>query len=141
MIKNLVIIDDTDYKRENIKGYMSKLLKSIRVYEFSFINEALRFLCIKNFEEIKNKPNEWLIVTDMVMPRYSDSRLIKDGGMEVLAELERRGFECPVIVASSGDLDTEACKKEYKNVIGVVKESSSVYNLEKYRSILRKYLE
>ena len=57
MIKNLVIIDDTDYKRENIKGYMSKLLKSIRVYEFSFINEALRFLCIKNFEEIKNNPN------------------------------------------------------------------------------------
>lgn len=140
MIKYVAILDDTDSKRETIKGYIDRLLPEAEVYEFSFINEGLCFLAWEREKDIVNNPNEWLVVTDMVMPRFRDSRLLPDGGMQVLSELERKGFECPVIVASSMELDLEECQSRYEYVIGVVEESLLVYNLPKYEEILRDFI-
>lgn len=141
MINNIVIIDDTDYKRRTIVGYMTKIFPKADIYECSYINEALRFLCRDKRNDILGNPDKWLIITDMVMPRMLDTRLIADGGMDVLSELERNSFECPVIVASSMEIDLDECRSHYENVVGVVEESISVYNAEKYRKLLVNYTD
>ena len=142
MIKNIVIVDDTDFKRESIKNYMQEIFSDeAEVYEFDYINSALRFVAYEHKDAIKKNPNEWLIITDMVMPQLQDTRLLPNGGMIVLSELDRKDFKCPVIIASSMKLSLDDCRDEYEYVLGTVEESPMIYNLSRYEDLLKDYID
>lgn len=140
-MKHVVIIDDSIHKRDSIREYMQKIFPDdCCIHEYRCINEGLRYIAYKHREEIKNNPNDWLIITDMVMPLYSHEMLEKDGGLHILREMKRVGFKCPVIVESSDEVDITRCREIYSNVLGTVKESIIMYNLSKYKELLKKYI-
>lgn len=139
MIKNVVIIDDSNYKVETITGYIQKIIPDCTICAFEFINSALLYLH-NNKDNIISNPKEWLIISDMVMPRYRRGYMEQYGGRQVLRELQRLKFKCPVILQSSDALDYEQYKKDYSKLIGTVKESAVVYNLSTYENLIKEFL-
>ena len=136
MYKNIVIIDDSDYKVEGIKGYLKKLYPDATFHSFGCVNASLRFIAWNNYDEIQENPNEWLMVIDMVMPRMYDTFPEREAGYSVLAEMQRRRMTCNAIVVSSETIDLDKAKKAYKHFLGSVKYDCSVYNLEDYKKLL-----
>lgn len=141
MIKNIVIIDDNDYKRLGVREYLESIFPDANFIECGFINEGLRCIALENYGEIKKNPSEWLVVSDMMMPRREDSMICQDGGFDVLAEMSRRHIKCPVIIVSSEKIDVDKAANLYDNFLGFVKYNMCVYNLSDYENLLTEYMD
>lgn len=139
MITNIVIIDDSQYKADTIEGYMQKIFPKAKIDKLEAINTGLMFIR-NNLAEIRQNPNHWLVVSDMVMPRYKHEMPERKGGEFVIREINRLDLKCPVILQSSDELDTNKYKEYYSYLLGTIKETSVVYNLEKYRELLKNYI-
>lgn len=138
---NIIIIDDNEYKRDTIEGYMKKIFKESNIKKFNCITNGLMYCTRKIKDDILKSPNEWLIITDMVMPMYDNEKLLENGGYFVLRELDRVGFKCPAIVASSMEVDTEDCRDIYEYVLGTVIESSTIYTLPSYEELIKRKIK
>lgn len=136
MIKNVVIVDDSQYKQDKIKEYIKKLLPDSNIRVFSCINDGLCFICREQRQEILANPDDWLVITDMVMPRREGEPMNRFGGFIILSEMRRIGMSCPAIVASSMSMSLSDCQVNYRNTVGVVRESSTVYTYGDYQAIL-----
>lgn len=140
MIKNIVIIDDSEFKRENILEYLTALLPDATVSEHEYANSGL--LAVFNSKDaIWEKPEEWLVVTDMIMPICEGNQLERDGGKHVLSELDRLELRCPAIVVSSDATSLDNMRNIYENTIGCVKNDPVVYQASLYKEILANYLD
>lgn len=138
-IEQIVIIDDSEYKRNDIHSYMRKLYPSAKIKELSAVNPALYYVCV-NLAESDADMKKVLVITDMVMPLmhgFPFDDLEREAGFNILCELDRKNLECPVIVESSEDVDIKKAKELYKNTLGFVKESPRFYNLSKYEQLLQ----
>lgn len=139
-IKNVVIFDDTNYKRENIIGYIRNLIPEADIFDFDTVNKGLLFLNKQKRQDIIDNPGEWLIVTDMYMPYLEGGEIHRGAGERVLQELRRLNFECPAIAQSSEPLDKEKLQGLYKYLIGTVLEEYSTYNEYKYEALLEDFV-
>lgn len=139
-IKNVVIFDDTDYKRENIIGYIRNLIPEADIFDFNTVNKGLLFLNKQKRQDIINNPGEWLIITDMYMPYLEGGEIHRDAGKSVLQELKRLNFECPAIAQSSEPLDKERLFKLYNNLVGTILEEYNTYNEYKYEALLEDFV-
>lgn len=134
-IKTVVLFEDTEYKKENITGYINNILQEAVVESFDTVNKGLLFLNKKR-QNIIDSPEAWLIITDMCMPYLEGGDMQRNAGERVLRELKRLGFKCPAIAQSSDPLNKEKLSNLYKNLLGTVLEDYSTYNEYKYESLL-----
>lgn len=135
-IKEIFIIDDCEFKRGSIKGYMEDIFPDANIHEGECIRDGMYMICRANREEILENPEKYLVILDMMMPFYKDERVEADGGIQVIMEMHRIGMKCPVIIASSESVADGNI--QYENYLGSVKESSSVYCQPYYEELLMK---
>lgn len=135
---NIIIIDDSEYKMENICEYMKAIYPDAEIWKACCTREGLVLIARELRNEINENPEEFLIVTDMVMPFYKDEEWDRNAGYDILMECKRLRFKCPIIIASSEEVDDERMKKEYPFYIGSVKEDASVWCLPLYQELLQK---
>ena len=140
-MKTIYIIDDSEFKRERIRGYLEELFPNAEFVELSFINEGLLRICRTDKQNIIDNPSEHLVVIDMLMPRYSDGEIERNAGYSVLAEMGRCRLACPALIASSETVDNNRATDFYKYYLGSVKEDSSVFCIPLYEKLLEDYLD
>ena len=141
MIKKIYIIDDSEFKRENIREYLTELYPNAEFVELTFVNEGLLRICRTDKANIINNPSEHLVVIDMVMPRFYCGMPEADAGYSVLAEMNRCKLSCPALIASSESVDDNRASDYYENYLGSVKEKGSVFCLPFYEELLKDYLD
>ena len=137
MVKHIIIIDDSEFKRDSIRSYMEKIFPDADIAEFAALNPGLRAICMECRDRIKERPDEYLIITDMVMPVYEREMPERNAGFSVLAELSRCGMSCPAIIVSSDEADMDRAVKYYGHTLGAVKHDISVWQLDEYRRVLK----
>lgn len=134
-IKEILIIDDCDSKRDNIKRYMRNIFPNAAIYEGKCVHDGL-YTVHNNRMQIFKNPEEYLIILDMMMPFYKNERIETDGGAQIIREMQRLKLQCPVIIASSETTTTDNIA--YKNCLGIVKEDSSIHSQPYYEELLAK---
>lgn len=111
MDKNLkiLVIEDSDMKYHDIET----TLEHLGITDIS--HEISRNAGLVNLRQSydENRPYD-LLILDMQFPIFNDGQPIPDAGVSVLTEIERKGWEIPVIVCSSIETDCKAC---FENVI------------------------
>lgn len=105
----VLVIEDSGTKYRDIETTLEHLGVTDISHEISR-NAGLRNL-LRSYNE--NHPYD-LLILDMQFPIFNDSQPIPDAGISVLTEIERKGWEIPVIVCSSIETDCKAC---FENVI------------------------
>jgi CheY-like chemotaxis protein len=107
-----IIIDDSEYKVENFKRYLSE------------DDQICSFNCfIKGMYELaKNYTQYDVLVLDMNFPVCEREDIVINAGLNVLQELDRKEINIPVVIYSSEKVDIG----EYKNIIEYINYDSSV---------------
>lgn len=146
MIKNIVIIDDTKSKADEISLCIKEILGNVNVIIKNCHNMGLYEIIYRHGKEVEENPEEWLVITDMVMPYLSGETPEADAGYGVLTELERKGFECPVMVATACDTTEfrnveDNAKKLYKHYIGTLRYDPCVYMMPQLKELLDLYID
>lgn len=97
---NILLAEDDSHKGEQLRGFLKALLPTAAVSEARSFKSTVRALRRRSFDAV---------VLDMSMPVF-DITDDEDGGRhdpyagrEVLAEMERFGVRCPVIVVTQFD--------------------------------------
>jgi len=98
---NVIIIEDDENKRYQLKEFVDSLLPESEVTVNKSLQSGLRSILEKHFD---------LVLLDMTMPTY-DIDIEEDGGRtqplagrELFFQMERRDIEVPVIVVTQFDL-------------------------------------
>lgn len=138
-IENIVIIDDSDYKRDAVARYMQHIIPDAEIHQFDCVAPAMKYLAVDRCKDIEQNGDSWLVITDMYMPIRRGGSIERTAGKRVLRELHRLEFACPVIAESSDPLDNEELEHYYRGFIGSVLEDSSVCNEYKYEELLEDY--
>ena len=106
-MKKILVVEDCNMKYEDIKNN----LDSIAEFEVVWVktrNEAISEIYNNHFD---------IVILDMQFPSLIGGEMLRDGGLQVLERMNRRGRKFPVIVCSS------SCTKipeEYENVVGYI---------------------
>lgn len=125
-----LIIDDDEYKVENLKKYLSA---EDHVYSFNCFTKGM-------YEIAKNYAEYDVLVLDMNFPISDNKKAEINMGLTVLEEMERIKISLPVVIYSSAKVDVS----EYKNVIEYIHYDSSIYiksTVEAIKEKVKKYLE
>ena len=132
----ILVIEDTDYKFEEIKGYLTSL-EETDITRMKSRNGGLIELR-DSFRKIDKTPYD-LLILDMVIPLYEDDsrKLLNDGGKSILSEIERCGWPIPVCICSSDSYDSEKEKlcEEY-GVLKYIEYNSSVWLEPQFKEAL-----
>ena len=137
MVKNIIIVDDSEFKRETIKEYMSGILPKATISEYTCTHDG--FEAVRKVKsEIISHPNEWLVISDMVMPYWKGGHLSKDGGVSMLTNMDLLDLTCPAIISSFEKVDDDEMRAVYENYIGSVIEKPTVYCKPFYEALLAK---
>lgn len=130
MINSILIIDDDNYKKKNIKELVLSIDKTFIISEEEAINPGLLDLRSSKYD---------LIILDMSLPVFSSSESSSFnpfGGIDILREMRRKEITTPVIVVTQyeifgeGEIQKtskmidEECKSKFDNYIGIVIYSS-----------------
>lgn len=130
MINSILIIDDDNYKKKNIKELVLSIDKTFMISEEEAINPGLLDLRSSKYD---------LIILDMSLPVFSPSESSSFnpfGGIAILREMRRKEITTPVIVVTQyeifgeGEIQKtskmidEECKSKFDNYIGIVIYSS-----------------
>ena len=130
MINSILIIDDDNYKKKNIKELVLSIDKTFIISEEEAINPGLLDLRSSKYD---------LIILDMSLPVFSSSESSSFntfGGIAILREMRRKEITTPVIVVTQyeifgeGEIQKtskmidEECKSKFDNYIGIVIYSS-----------------
>lgn len=137
MIRNIIVVDDSDMKRSSICGYMRTLFPDAIITEYDCVAPFAKDLHFVYEDDMRSDPDSWLIVSDMYMPLRHGEAVDPNGGRLLISEIARLDLQCPVIVASSEeiyDMDYEI------NYLGSVVEDVTVYTLSSYKELLMGYL-
>ncbi len=129
-MKKILIVDDDDFKINNIKEVINELEVYYNVTIEKSLNCGLRRIRNETFD---------IILLDMSMPTFSitDSQNFDSyGGKTFLKEMKRKKIEIPVIVITQYDIFGEGSsqktaekldkdfKESFSNYVGMVKYSS-----------------
>lgn len=131
-IKNLYILDDSDFKIDYIKlALTGSSLTEDRIKIFHSRNECLRSIVYSNTGECG------LLVLDITFPTFRDTRPEPKNGISVLRELRRNKLNIPVIIFSSDSVDVS----EFTNVIDYIVYNPTVAPpKQKIQEYVTKYL-
>lgn len=140
IIIEVFIVDDYDFKREEIKNYINDICPNSNILEFETRNSFLRFL-----HENSSKYNSALLILDWCFPIMDDMPPEVGMGQEVLEEIDRLkkfgrvNTDINIILCSSDEIDEyDSLKNEYDNLIGFVKYDSSVYLKNIFKDLIQK---
>ncbi len=125
----ILIIEDNEYKYENVKKILNKLLgNSIIEWEKSR-NSGLCAIRNHNFKENEFEPYD-VIICDNYMPIYDDEMMIEPFGADIIREVRKRFklVNLPIIICSSEEI--EDCDYNY-----MVKYDCSVCMDDKFKNI------
>lgn len=140
MNKNLkvIIVDDADYKRDRIKKYISEILPDVQIEEIECAKDFFCWLREQRLDNLdaENIAKDTLLFLDWNFPFYKNERIEIGMGDEVLRYMEARDIKIPTIIVSSDDVGTDN-----KNVLGTIKDDSSVYQTPQYEELIKKYME
>jgi len=142
MFKNIVIVDDSYYKRKAILEASRGLCPDAKIDAFRYGNEFLSFVCREHLEEIKDSPNDWLLLLDMQLPMSMHNRIEIDGGCQILDNLSTCQLESPVVVISSEGVDDNQAKETYEHFVGSIITRPYAYRIyEMMKGMLRDYID
>ena len=130
-----LILDDSDYKRNRIKEYVSSIEEEAEFEEFSCARDFLSFLR----EYIgKSKMEDYLLFLDWNFPFYANEMISIAEGEHILVTLDLRHFEMKVIIVSSDEVEYTG---DYPYVLGSIVDNCSVWQKPEYEEILKKVKE
>lgn len=124
----VLIIDDDQYKINAIIDAISGIVDESDVTVCNYRNAGLR--------ELKSETVYDYLILDMQFPTLDGSHIERENGLSVLAELQRKENNIPVIICSSGYKDYK--KYDFGNVKGYILFDASVYLKPKFESIMKK---
>lgn len=109
-MKNILIIEDNDSKFEDLKYQITKNFQDknidIIIERKISVNAGTRALIENNFD---------LLILDMQMPQMDDSFSIeKDGGIQVLDNIEFYEVKAPYIIVASANEEIANIVESYK---------------------------
>ena len=129
-MKNILLIDDDYYKRENYKESLSEIYKDdyCNFSEFKSRNMALEFMK-------ENYPELDLIILDWNFPIYENSFAIPDAGDYILNFLKKMDANIDVIICSREEATPEV---DYSNIIGFCLYQDDISLTDEFRKIIQK---
>lgn len=109
-MKNVLIIEDNDSKFKDLKYQITKNFQDknidITIEREVSINAGTRALIENNFD---------LLILDMQMPQMNDSfNIEKDGGIQVLDNIEFYEVQAPYIIVTSANEDIADIVESYE---------------------------
>lgn len=125
----ILIIDDNDYKYENIKNILEKVVDNPEIDWRKSRNSGLRTLVKHNLINKENEPYD-LLITDNIMPMFDNEYKLEPFGEDIISEARRLCDENLTIVFCSSE-EVEECAFDYK-----IKYDSRVYLDDKFRDIV-----
>lgn len=111
-----IIVDNSERRRRSLAVYLKNTLKAEDIIEVSCLNGALLLLGVEHRVEIKDNPEDWIVTVNTKLPRFIGGDEEVNGGLEVLQEMARIGFKCPVLLVPSGNIDIDKWKEAYRNL-------------------------
>ena len=125
------ILDDSDYKRNRIKEYVSSIDETAEFEEFDCSRD---FLCLIQ-ENLKTKDilNNAILFLDWNFPFYHNEGIESGEGEHILITLKLRNFEMKVIIVSSDEVESES---DYPYSIGSIVDNCSVWQKPEYEKLL-----
>lgn len=130
-MKKILIIDDDNFKKENIVNLLNKLNKKYELIVATALNPGLCKLSEDKYD---------LVLLDMSLPVFDLSEpdnFESYGGLIFLKEMKRKRINTPTIIITqyeifgegskqlTSDAIDELCKKDFQNYLGLIIYSSS----------------
>lgn len=138
MAKQIIIVDDADYKRNRIKEYVKSIVEDVTFIEFDCAREFLVWLKPYFFgnNELKEELlNNAMLFLDWNFPFYKNDRVEIGEGRSILFNLDRRDFPLKTVVVSSENV--EESERDYPFVLGFIKDDMIVYQKDEYEELLK----
>lgn len=133
MIKKVLIIDDSDLKRDRIENYIREINSAFEINKFSFGRELQWFL--KNYYKNQSELQDTILFLDWNFPYYQNDWLEQGAGKHILFIIKHYELPIQVVIVSSDDVDID--KEEYPFVLGTIKDNSSIYQQPLYEKVLK----
>lgn len=126
---NIVILDDSEYKRRHIKQYMDMIVEDARYKEFAAFHPTLKYL-------MDHKDDLDLLMLDWNFPLFQGEMPKVDLGKDFLRTMKRQKIFIPTIICSTDDVILTG---DYEDiVIDQIKCDSSVYLKPQFEKAIQK---
>ena len=126
---NIVILDDSEYKRRHIKQYMDMVVDEAKYKEFAAFHPTLKYL-------MNHKDEVDLFMLDWNFPVFQGEMPKDQLGKDFLRTMKRQKIFIPTIICSS---DNIILPGDYEDiVIDNVKFDSSVYLKPHFEKAIQK---
>ena len=119
MIRNIVIIDDSETKAECVRGVLESIIDIHICGQRSTVNTGIAML-VDLQDDVVTNPNEWLVVVDMQMPMYHGAPVSTEAGFRLLREMTCMALTCPAVIVSSKAVDNAKALKFYSSYRGSI---------------------
>ena len=139
-MKFIFVVDDNDYKRNSIVASLKRLYPEAHVLDFRYANEFLRDIRDQEKRDVPKDSQEYLVITDMMMPFLQGGDIKSDAGYHVLKRLDYWEYTWPVIVVSSEDIDEDMARRCYKHYVGFLLYHYGWDHDEDFRRIIGSHL-
>lgn len=136
--KHIIIIDDSTYKRNEIKDYIRDINPNATFHEYkSYAGAMLNIRKPPVINLIHEQPENCIIFLDMMFPTYDNEAIKADAGLWTLMELERLAFHVDTVMISSDEIsDLSDLQSEYDFVKGHIQFNASIYQKEAFKTAI-----
>lgn len=139
-MKICFIIDDNDIKRKCIEDNITQVFPEADTMNFSVVSDFVRYMERYGIKAVSESPNDYIILTDMIMPLDHYKPVNENAGYVLLTQMDALGVKCPVIVVSSDSINADRAKECYSYYAGFVLYYRNEIKSYKYTDVINKYL-
>ena len=126
---NIVILDDSEYKRRHIKQYMDMIVEDAKYKEFAAFHPTLKYL-------MDHKDELDILLLDWNFPLFQGEMPKVDLGKDFLRTMKRQKIFIPTIICST---DNVILTGDYEDiVVDQIKCDSSVYLKPHFEKAIQK---
>lgn len=127
-MNKILIVDDSEYKTNDIKNYLKKM--NVEITNVTCGRDALL--------ELINRQNHYdYVILDMQFPFFEHEVIERDMGIHVLSEIERKDIDTKVIMCSSNENLEKDCEKYNRKIIGYIHYDSSIYLKDNFEDLIK----
>lgn len=137
----IIIIDDSDFKREDIKNYIKDINPQAEIHEFKSYGGAMYGMRnnAKLYNILTEQPENCIIFLDMMFPAYDNGMIERDMGLQTLSELNRIDMKIDTFLISSDDIDEfDKITKDFTFVKGHIKVNLVYYMKDNFKAAITK---
>lgn len=136
---NIIIIDDSEFKRNDIKEYIKKINPDAKIIEFDNYTDAMRNITMtETYKNIQTNPESYILFLDMMFPVHPHAAIKRDTGIYVLTELNRKNIAIKTVLISSDPReDLSDLQTKYPFLSGQIVHNPSVYHLKEYTQAMQ----